>query len=75
MKNICLLILIFFTTSDRNIAQVEYAPLQLGNVWVYQIVGANRSRVEIIDSAVIIDSIKYFGYAFAYQTNISGLLD
>lgn len=74
MKNICLLILIFFTTSDRNIAQVEYAPLQLGNVWVYQIVGANRSRVEIIDSAVIIDSIKYFGYAFAYQTNISGLI-
>jgi hypothetical protein len=48
--------------------------LQLGNVWVYQIVGANRSRVEIIDSAVIIDSINYFGFAFAYQTNISGLI-
>lgn len=74
MKKICLLILLFSTTSDLSVAQVEYAPLQLGNVWVYESSSGSRGRVEIIDSSIIVDSIKYFGFAFAYQTDISGLI-
>jgi hypothetical protein len=52
----------------NTIRAQEYAPLKLGNIWVYQIVNANRYRAEIIDSSIIIDSIKYFGYALNYQT-------
>ncbi|MFI5236568.1 MAG: T9SS type A sorting domain-containing protein [Ignavibacteriales bacterium] len=59
----------YFAIAISNYARAqEYAPLQLGNVWVYQIVNANRYRAEIIDSAIMIDSIKYFGYALNYQT-------
>ncbi len=50
-------------------AQLRYSPLKLDNVWVYEQSNGDIGRVEIIDSSVIIDSIEYFGYAFAYQSN------
>lgn len=69
MKKINFLIILSFVIiiADLGLAQ-EYAPLQLGNVWIYKIVNANPYRSEIIDSAIIIDSIKYFGYGLNYQT-------
>jgi hypothetical protein len=60
--------------SIPNMINAQYTPLNLGNVWVYESSDGSRGRVEIIDSAVLIDSIRYFGYAFAYQTYVSGFV-
>ena len=51
--------------------QISYAPIELGNIWVYEIYDGTLRRAEIVDSSVIIDSIKYYGVAFAYQKHYS----
>ena len=52
----------------------EFAPIQLGNVWVYEFNNGTRYRSEIIDSSVMIDSIKYFGYGLNYNTQYSKII-
>lgn len=72
--------ILFYTTISlliivsSNWSYAQYAPLELGNVWVYEHYDGSKGRVEIIDSTVIIDSIRYYGYAFAYQSNVSGFV-
>ena len=73
MNKILFLLTLNYILIISSFTTAQYAPLQLGNVWVYESYTGTRGRVEIIDSAITIDSIKYFGYAFAYLTNISGL--
>ena len=54
--------------------QIAYAPIELGNIWVYKIYDGTLRRAEIVDSSIIIDSIKYYGVAFAYQKHYSNAI-
>ena len=51
----------------------EVAPLQLGNVWLYE-TDAFFYRIEVVDSAVIIDSMQYFESELNYQGQYSRLI-
>ncbi|MCH7724759.1 MAG: T9SS type A sorting domain-containing protein [Bacteroidetes bacterium] len=73
MKIINIFILILVISGFIH-AQFRYAPLELGNVWVYDVFDGSRRRAEIVDSAVIIDSIKYFGYGINYNTQYSKVI-
>jgi hypothetical protein len=53
-----ILCLLIFSFSPRHFAQ-EVAPLELGNVWVYE-EGDSRTRHSIIDTNYVINSIKYY---------------
>ena len=59
--------LLLFTGS--NYYAQGFAPLQLGNVWVYDYGNGILGRAEIVDSSFFIDSIKYFGVAAGYFGN------
>lgn len=47
----------------------DIAPLQLGNVWVYDYGNEILGRAEVVDSSFFIDTIKYFGIAEGYFGN------
>jgi len=49
-----------------NLQAQEVAPIQLGNVWIYEN-DASLLRIEVVDTAVIIDSIQYFKVDLNYQ--------
>ncbi len=51
----------------------EVAPLQLGNVWLYE-TDAFFYRIEVVDSAVIIDSMQYFESELNYQGQYSRMI-
>lgn len=76
MKKIYLIIFLLITITQPHLTQFKYAPLQLGNVWVYKDVIYNglMYRAEIVDSAVTIDTLQYFGYGIAYPTYSTGFL-
>ncbi len=74
MEKIYLITIIFLVISHSYFAQVEYAPLQLGNVWIYENYVGSRGRAEIVDSSFMIDTIKYYGFAFGYNQDIAGLI-
>lgn len=76
MKKLILTILFFIAVAQLHFTQFRYAPLQLGNVWVYKDVIYNglMYRAEIVDSAVTIDTLQYFGYGIAYPTYSTGFL-
>ncbi|MCH7724758.1 MAG: T9SS type A sorting domain-containing protein [Bacteroidetes bacterium] len=73
IKKVRLVLFCLFLFTGSNY-YAQYAPLKLGNVWVLESNDGTRGRVEIIDSSVIIDTIEYFGYAFAYQSSNSGFI-
>jgi hypothetical protein len=77
MKKIYILItfiLIVVTISFTHAQPFRYAPLELGNIWVYEVYDGTLRRAEIVDTAIIIDSIKYFGYGIAYKPYVSGFV-
>jgi hypothetical protein len=71
LKRFQLYIYIIFTTiSGFSTAQeIDFAPLQVGNVWVYKHQSELLLRGEVVDSALFIDSIKYYGLAEGYYGN------
>jgi len=56
-----------------NLQAQEVAPIQLGNVWIYEN-DASLLRIEVVDTAVIIDSIQYFKVDLNYQNQESRLI-
>ena len=56
-----------------NLQAQEVAPIQLGNVWIYE-TDASLLRIEVVDSSVIIDSIQYFKVDLNYQNQESRLI-
>jgi hypothetical protein len=74
MKKINLLnIFILILVINGFIRAQEYAPLQLGNTWVYENT-ATRFRIEIVDTFVVIDSIQYFGTELNYQSQYTSAI-
>ena len=67
LLNILSTIIIF--TSFIKAQDFDFAPLQLGNIWVYEHQSGILIRGEVVDSSFIIDSIKYFGLAEGYFGN------
>ena len=67
LLNILFTIIIF--TGFIKAQEIDFAPLQLGNIWVYEHQSGLLIRGEVIDSSFIIDSIKYFGLAEGYSGN------
>ena len=65
MKSVFFLFVLFLLLPLYTQAQ-EVAPLQLGNVWIYEN-DASLLRIEVVDTAVIIDSIQYFKVDLNYQ--------
>lgn len=76
MKSIIYLVvfILCYIISNFSYSQFRYAPLELGNVWVYQVYDGTLRRAEIVDTAVIIDSTKYFGYGIAHNSYVSGFI-
>lgn len=72
MKKILLInmfsIILIFSCSTKA-QEIDFAPLQLGNSWVYQHYSGLLIRSEVIDTLLYIDSIKYFGLAEGYAGN------
>ena len=70
MNRLYLLIVFLFLFNQVIKAQeIDFAPLQIGNVWVYQHQSGLLIRGEVVDSSFVIDSIKYFGIAEGYSGN------
>jgi len=71
MKNYLLNILstIIIFTSFIKAQDFDFAPLQLGSIWVYEHQSGILIRGEVVYSSFIIDSIKYFGVAEGYFGN------
>ena len=65
MKSVFFLFVLFLLLPLYTQAQ-EVAPIQLGNVWIYEN-DASLLRIEVVDTAVIIDSIQYFKVDLNYQ--------
>jgi hypothetical protein len=74
MKNIILmtvaLLLCLMTDTNAQLTGITRAPLQLGNIWVYDN-GTSLSRTTIVDSNIVIDSITYF--KLWYEVNYGGI--
>ncbi len=64
MKSLLIFSAIFFLLPFYNPAQ-EVAPMQVGNTWLYE-TDAFVERFEIVDSAVIVDSLEYFEISSNY---------
>lgn len=58
------LLLFFFP----NIKAQTVAPLQLGNIWVYDLVWGMNNRIAVIDTNIVIDSVSYFKLGINYDT-------
>jgi len=56
-----------------NLQAQEVAPIQLGNVWIYE-TDASLLRIEVVDTSVIIDSIQYSKVDLNYQNLESRLI-
>jgi len=65
MKSVLFLFALLILQSFNLQAQ-EVAPIQLGNVWIYEN-DASLLRIEVVDTSVIIDSIQYFKVDLNYQ--------
>jgi hypothetical protein len=72
MKKILLInmfsIILIFSCSTKA-QEIDFAPLGLGNVWVYEHFSGVRLRGQVIDTSFYIDTIKYFGLAEGYFGN------
>jgi len=72
MKNIFSLKVLFaiiLLSFSINAQEIDFAPLQLGNSWVYQHTSGLLIRGEVNDTSLYIDSIKYFGLSEGYAGN------
>ncbi len=65
------LLLLFLSTSFNSNAQLV-APLNLNNSWIYEDDLGYRYKQTIIDTAAIIDSIKYCRVKIQHQNNMTG---
>jgi len=75
MKKILFIQLMFYTQVFHLLIHAqEFSPIQFGNVWVYEFDNGTRYRAEIIDSAIFIDTIKYFGYGLNYNLQYSRII-
>jgi len=72
MKSVFLLFTLLFILPFYLQAQ-EVAPIQLNNVWIYE-TDESLLRIEVVDTAVIIDSIQYFKVDLNYQNQESRLI-
>jgi hypothetical protein len=72
MKNMKLLSILYIASVFTCFIQAQsfnFAPLKLGNIWVYEHQSGLLIRGEVVDSSFVIDSIKYFGLAEGYFGN------
>lgn len=67
LTNIFSIILIFVCSTKAQ--EIDFAPLSLGNVWVYEHFSGVRLRGQVIDTSFYIDTIKYFGLGEGYFGN------
>ncbi len=74
MKNFTLitaaLLLLFIANTKAQLTGITRAPLQLGNIWVYDNV-TSMSRTTVTDTNTVIDSISYF--KLWYEANYGGI--
>ncbi|MFC2119690.1 hypothetical protein ACFLQ4_01325, partial [Bacteroidota bacterium] len=71
MRTIYFFFLLVITTPFTNNAQLV-APLNLNNSWIYEDDLGYRYKQTIIDTAVIIDSIKYCRVKIQHQNHMTG---
>jgi hypothetical protein len=67
MRNFTIISTITLLLFLPNIDAQEVAPLQLGNVWVYDL-SPSLNRVSITDTNTVIDSMIYFTVAIEYNS-------
>ena len=71
MRTIYFLLLLVITTHSTINAQLV-APINLNNRWIYEDDLGYRYKQTIVDTSVIIDSIKYCRVKIQHQTSMSG---
>ena len=70
MKNYTIIAAVYLLLFLTPISAQEIAPLQLGNIWIYDY-STSLGRISVIDTSVFIDTIKY--HQTRWQANYGGL--
>ena len=72
MKNFTIISVISLLLFVQNIKAQELAPLELGNIWIYE-QPSTIGRITIVDTNIVINSIPYF--EFSIESNYGGVTD